>query len=375
MAGGLLMALGGAMKGAGEATLDQLKEEAKAKREEALAQAQFERQRSLAADTRQFQADENEKSRGVQLQELDLKKRELDAKLDQSGDLVQTSNGVMVRRGDTLTSLKDESGQPVQSGVSKYGAETWRQLSEQEKSSRGLDPKKAYQVDNSGQVKAIDGGGTTVNVGSNTSKFGEKSDEEAAKRLGDIAKEGQTASQMMSDMQQLADLGKQVKTGKGAQVLLALGPYAESLGIDVKGLNEVQAYSKIIDRIAPNMRPAGSGATSDFDARQFLNSLPSVGSEPGANEIINGTFQAVAQNKMEAAEIARKAQRGDIKWQDAEEQIAALPNPYTRFKEWQKSNGGAGSAGPTQVRTVDEYNALPSGATYIDPNGRTKVKR
>lgn len=35
----------------------------------------------------------------------------------------------------------------------------------------------------------------------------------------------------------------------------------------------------------------------------------------------------------------------------------------------------AASAGPAQITTVDEYNALPSGAEYIDPNGKHKVKR
>lgn len=37
--------------------------------------------------------------------------------------------------------------------------------------------------------------------------------------------------------------------------------------------------------------------------------------------------------------------------------------------------GAAGGDGTPQVRTVEEYNALPSGTTYVDPNGKTKVKR
>lgn len=152
----------------------------------------------------------------------------------------------------------------------------------------------------------------SVNTGSNSSKFAEKSDEEAAKRLGDIVSEGRAAGGMMADMQQLADLGTQIKTGLGAQALVRLGPYAQAAGINIDKLEPAQAYDAIINRLAPQMRPAGSGAASDFDARQFLNSLPTMGNTPEANEIVNQTFQAVADNKMRAAEVARQAQMGDI---------------------------------------------------------------
>lgn len=181
----------------------------------------------------------------------------------------------------------------------------------------------------------------TVNTGDNSSKFQEESDKAAAGRLGTIVEDGAKAGNMLSDMQQLADLGTQIKTGRGAEALVTLGPYAEALGIDVEGLEPAQAYKSIVDRLAPNMRPAGSGATSDFDARQFLNSLPNLGNTPGANELINQTFQAIAQNKLEASAIARRAQLGQMKWQDAEEQISKLPNPYMRFKEWQKGQKAA----------------------------------
>lgn len=143
------------------------------------------------------------------------------------------------------------------------------------------------------------------------------------------------------------------------------------------------------------MLPAGSGSSSDFDARQFLQSLPSIGNTPGGNQIITDTFQAVSQNKLDAAEIAQRAQSGDIRWQDAERQIRALPNPYQRYREFRKNGGGGSPAsapvGGTQAAfgqqfapngvpvgdsggqaarpTSDaEFDALPSAALYIDPD-------
>ncbi len=190
----------------------------------------------------------------------------------------------------------------------------------------------------------------TVNTGENTGAFQKKSDEEAAVRLGSIVEAGNAAPAMLGDMQQLANLATQFQTGRQAEIISALGPYAQMAGVDIQSLAPAEAYRSIISRLAPQMRQAGSGATSDFDARQFLQSLPSIGNTPQANEVINGTFQAVAQNKIDAAEIASQAQRGAISWQDAEKQIRALPNPYQRFKEWRgENNNEAGSTSRSGV--------------------------
>ena len=190
--------------------------------------------------------------------------------------------------------------------------------------------------------------GTTVNVGSNSSKFAEKSDEAAAKRMDEIVASGQSAGQTMADMQQLIDLGAQIGTGKGAQVLATIGPYAQALGIDVENMNEIQAYEAITARLAPQMRAVGSGASSDRDVSMFLQSLPNLRNTQGGNEIIARTMQAVAQNKIDASEIAGAAQRGDISWQDADKQIRALPNPYEAFKKSYRPNGGASPSGASR---------------------------
>jgi hypothetical protein len=60
-------------------------------------------------------------------------------------------------------------------------------------------------------------------------------------------------------------------------------------------------------------------------------------------------MKAVSQNKINAADIASKAQRGEISWQDADKQIRELPNPYDLFKQFQKET----QAGKKQV--IDGY--------------------
>lgn len=125
---GFAMALGGAMKGYGNATLDKMKAEALAKREEALAQANFERQRILAGEARQFQSEqdqaqraftqaENEKNRAADQayrdRSLSLEEQRIRLAEEQSGDVVQTESGPGVRRGTTVAPLTDKDGKPV----------------------------------------------------------------------------------------------------------------------------------------------------------------------------------------------------------------------------------------------------------------------
>lgn len=197
---------------------------------------------------------------------------------------------------------------------------------------------------NEWQLQSKRAGATVINNGSNTSEFVKKSDEAAAKRMDEIVTAGQTAPQTMADMQQLIDLGAQIGTGKEAQIKAFIGPYAQALGIDVGNMNEIQAYEAITSRLAPQMRAVGSGSSSDRDVSMFLQSLPNLRNVQGGNEIIANTMKAVAQNKINAAEIASRAQRGEISWQDADKQIRELPNPYELFKGFQKetetSKGG-----------------------------------
>lgn len=187
--------------------------------------------------------------------------------------------------------------------------------------------------------------GVTVNNGGNSSKFAEKSDEEAAKRLNSIVEGGNSAPQMVEDLQSLAQLGAQIGTGRQAQVMSTIGPWAQALGIDIKSMGEIEAFQAITARLIPQMRPPGSGPQTDADARNLLNSIPTVGKTPEGNKIIVQTMMKIQENKIAAAEIASRAylpkEEGGITWQEAEKQIRALGNPYDTFKEYMKTQGGA----------------------------------
>lgn len=201
----------------------------------------------------------------------------------------------------------------------------------------------------------FDGGGTTVNVGDgNTSAFNKKADETAATRFNDIVTAGQSAQALTGDIMALSELAKNIGTGQGAAITAQLGPYADMLGVQIDGLSDMQAFNAIRDRMVPMMRVPGSGAASDFDARQFLNSLPSLATKPEGNKIISDTLMAVQQFKVEAANIANEAFSGKITWQEADRRISALGNPYEAFNA-SKARIQAGPDGGADDELLRKY--------------------
>lgn len=204
-----------------------------------------------------------------------------------------------------------------------------------------------------------------------TDKFGGKSDELAAERFAGYQQEGLVARDTVANMQRLTDLSRNIGTGKMAEVTKTFGPYAEALGIKVDGLSDIQLFDSMVAKIAPTMRVPGSGATSDFDAKQFLAALPSLSNTTEGNALIGQTTAAIERNKVAAGEIANKVFNEELTWQEAEKQIQALPDPYSTFRKFSsetksEGNGKSGrvGGGAVVVNTEEEFNALPPGSSY-----------
>ena len=154
-----------------------------------------------------------------------------------------------------------------------------------------------------------------------------------AKRFDNIITEGDNASGMIANINALREIGAGLNTGKGAEIMASLGPYAEMAGVKIDGLGEMQAYDAIVSRIAPSLRTPGVGAMSDYELRQFVKALPGLGKTPEGNAIIQNTLESVAQHKMEAARIASAVLNGEMTRQQGEKMIRELPDPWTLWKQ------------------------------------------
>ena len=181
----------------------------------------------------------------------------------------------------------------------------------------------------------------TTNVDKGEDSFAKAAGTAQAKRFDDLAADGQQATQMISDINTLTDLGKNIGTGKAAELKAMIGPYAESLGIKVEGLSDIQAYEAVVNRVAPTLRVKGSGAQSDLELKNFLKSLPSLGNTPEGNNIAATVLKGLQENKILAAEIGAKALNGEIKRPEAEKMLRELPDPMKQYRDYMKANRGA----------------------------------
>ena len=222
-----------------------------------------------------------------------------------------------------------------------------------------------------------------------TISLGEKGENKAVEAFHTaVGKDwAETLSQGMGaadDLNTITELRKQIgriDTGAGAVAKSYLGKF----GIRTEGLDDIQAMQATLNRLIPAQRLPGSGATSDFDARGFRDSLPALINTRGGNLLIADTMEGLARNKMERAEVVTKWATGEMKMADAIKEMvkkqhearilsdnvkAHMERSGVRPAESTVPPGAAPtSGGPIQVQTPDEARRLPSGTPIILPDG------
>ncbi|MEM7674514.1 MAG: hypothetical protein AAF449_00775 [Myxococcota bacterium] len=298
--------------------------------EEVKAQADFERRSQLQTSQNEFAAGENAKNRTQD-------QSQFDARLAASGEIIDTVDGPARVNGTTVNPLRMADGEGVRRRPEPPSPSNYRNVTDattgetvaMDVTSQSFGEGVAagrYSLAGTGPQVAID-------MGETQSAFDEKAAEIQAASLSEMMAEGTKASETIGDLRSLAELASRIDTGAGAQVKARLGPYAQSLGIEIDGLDDIQAMRAIVSRMAPAMRTPGSGASSDRDVEMFLNALPSLANSPEGNRVINQTLSAVAEWKKSRGQIATKAITKEITYEDALRQIEALPDPYSLWKE------------------------------------------
>jgi hypothetical protein len=166
---------------------------------------------------------------------------------------------------------------------------------------------------------AIAGGGKDV--------FGEESQKRQATRFSDISTSGDAARRSANDVKRLESLIGKVETGGVAAFKQAAG----NLGINTKGLNDIQSLQAVINKLVPAQRPAGSGTMSDADLALYKESLPRIINQPGANREIVRSMKEINQYLIKEGEIADAVLDGSITPAEGRKRLAALGNPVQDF--------------------------------------------
>lgn len=104
--------------------------------------------------------------------------------------------------------------------------------------------------------------------------------EQDSKRLDDLRERVRTGRTVMSDLERFGELNRNTATG-GILDRVGVVPTFDE---DKREMQAIQA------RLAPNMRPAGSGTTSDRDLALYLSALPSTDKTGDVNKNIRETY-------------------------------------------------------------------------------------
>jgi hypothetical protein len=222
-------------------------------------------------------------------------------------------------------------------------------LSEAQELQRGPEPLssagKFYRDQELGNVPQGEtykaGNSVTVNSGPNEGAFQKKTGELLAQETADVVAQGGIAQRNMGALDRLDQaLSNSPQGGAGA-----LASFAGNLGIKTEGIGELEVAEAIISQLVPQQRPPGSGTMSDADLALFKRSLPRIINTPGGNREIINYLKAIGEYDMKRGQIARALQLGQIDYETASQQYAALGNPLAGLSE-----GDTGSAGDQSLK-------------------------
>jgi hypothetical protein len=233
---------------------------------------------------------------------------------------------------------------------------------------------------------------------------GAASGKDVAAQVPALANQGRSSAQAIGNidygMNQLREATKGgIPSGyfsgalaNAAAAAKSLGIDTSALGVDPKAVGNIQSAQKTLAVVSGAILQQVLGGNSDItDAKlqHFIHAQPGIETDPQAVErVLNwARSQFVYEREMSAAGMkeAAKPENGGrlpIGWQADyfdKHGFAPIYNPGTG--EMQQPEGAApsreppaASGAPLVVKSASDYGKVPSGATYVDPDGHTRRK-
>lgn len=187
----------------------------------------------------------------------------------------------------------------------------------------------------------------------------------------EIQRAGFVAPMQLAKLARMEQLLQGVEGGSLAPAGLEIASAAQSLGIKIDPkLGNKEAAQALAIEMATAMRQPGTGAFTDKDFDNFMAATPGLAKTAAGRAQITATLRAKANRDLELSKMARDyvKQRGalDDGFFDLASQFMA-ENPVV-------AGGAANTGGAARINSDAEYNALPSGATFVGPDGKTRRK-
>ena len=182
-------------------------------------------------------------------------------------------------------------------------------------------------------------------------KFKEALGSEGAKIYTNLQKSAQQASAFLPRLRDLKKLAATVNTGTGAEIRLAA---KKALGLDSSSMEELNAK---LGELAQDILNQQTGTKTDFDFQNAVRQSASLGKTKEANALL---IDALIDRQLDAVSFGDQAR-------EAYERDGVKGVLDMRFTPQNK--------GITTPQTQADYDALPSGAVYIDPDDGKQYRK
>ena len=216
-------------------------------------------------------------------------------------------------------------------------------------------------------------------------KFAEQLADIEANRLKGLREQASTLNARAPDMERLAlAIQRYGDTGTLGDLRLTMNKIGADFGVaNPDRVAEGELIKQIVSKMTPTMRPEGSGAASDADMRLFMDSLPNLfTSGPGAAKGYQyfervRQYQNAIANEAENFAYNNRTMRGFNEHLEKlkKDGVISLWTPEERSQLQAIAKGtSTQNAGLPQPTTKAEFDKLPSGAQFLDPNGVLRRK-
>lgn len=224
-----------------------------------------------------------------------------------------------------------------EAGAAFQGAPAAQPMTIEQRAQWGIPPEDTRPFMMTPEGPRVIGGnsGVTVNVGGGE-KFAEEFAKGDASALSEVSQTGLSAQRNIARIDRLESILANTPQGMSGNFVQIAGDF----GLDVAGVDNVQAARALINSLVPEQRPAGSGPMSDADLELFKQSLPRIINQPGGNQMIINTIRAVAQYDAEGANIVQRLRRGEIDRPTAFEMLQSRQNPLAGIRDVAPANEG-----------------------------------
>ncbi len=267
-------------------------------------------------------------------------------------DYAQAVESGAIGAKDIMNALVSKSLETPKGKGQIVSAEQLRKMYPNAEIAEGL-----YNLKPDGTANKI-GGGPMVQIGGGESEFLKVGQAELARNFAEMAQAGRDATSNLGRIKLLDELLDESGTGLSAGFLSRANQY---FGVDFRSAPAAAAEA-IISQLVPAQRPAGSGVISDADLALYKASLPAIQNQPNGNKLIVKSMVAITEHNAKVGRIASRALTDpNYSIQQAEDDIAALPDPFESVRGFL---GGSGADIPapdmTEREALDLLN-LPSG--------------